>query len=137
MNGWHELKVGRDAGGLRLVLDDEPVSMGTGLDLLLQGGATLRVRVEGQHQRPRLYLATGGPWEALEAEPRCDCDRPDFPEDDDAPRRCRSCGRLSDAVSYFPAELVCSPAFGDEDLEVGAVAFSGCRFRWPGGDLAR
>ena len=128
--GWHPLTVGRDAGGLRLMLDGRTVSMGTGLELLLPADATLRVRVEGGHGRPKLYLSGGGPWEALSREPRCECDRPDF-GDGEARRRCANCGRLSDLTVYCAPELVATPAYGDRDLVDGDRAFDGVWFRWP------
>ncbi len=128
--GWHPLTVGRDTGGLRLLLDGRPVSMGTGLELLLPGDAALPVRVEGAHPRPRLHIAGGGPWEALSREPRCECDRPDFGDDDDR-RRCANCGRLSDLTVYCAPELVAVPAYHDGDLVDGDRAFAGMWFRWP------
>jgi hypothetical protein len=129
--GWHPLTAGHDAGGLRLMLDGRPVSMGTGLELLLPGGASLHVRVEGAHARPRLHLAMGGPWEALAREPRCECDRPDFGADDERRQRCATCGRLSDLTVYCAPELVATPAYGARDLVDGARAFEGVWFRWP------
>jgi hypothetical protein len=66
------LVLGRDSGGMRHFLANQPVHAGTGLELRLADDVWVRVRYEWSYmaaEPPRAYLALGGRGEELGYEP--------------------------------------------------------------------